>query len=81
MIANETLNIIMDKWRISNVLLSEITSIHTTTISRYRNNQRSIGKQSFDKIYDALIELKVSSKTMKEFKKEYENSRYKKILW
>lgn len=81
MITNEILNIIMVKWRISNVLLSEITNIHVTTISRYRNNQRNIGKKSFDKIYDALIELEVSSNNIKELRQEYENSRYKKVLW
>jgi len=70
----------MIKWRISNVLLSEITNIHVTTISRYRNNQRNIGKKSFHKIYEALIELEVSSKNLKEMKQEYENSRNKKVL-
>lgn len=80
MLANDTLNLIMIKWRISNVLLSEIANIHVTTICRYRNNQRNIGKKSFDKIYDALIQLKVNINTIKEFRQNYENSRYKKVL-
>ncbi|MBU3190738.1 hypothetical protein K9O30_15055 [Clostridium bowmanii] len=80
MIANEVFDIIMNKNRISNVLLSKVTSIHTTTISRYRNDQRNFGKQNFNKIYDALIELKVSKKTMKELRMEYENPRVKKVL-
>ncbi|GEM_PF-4151023 len=80
MIANETLNSIMTEFRISNVLLSNITSIHTTTICRYRNKQRNIGQKNFYKIYNALTELKVNSKTMKELRREYENSRNKKVL-
>lgn len=80
MIANETLNIIMVKLRISNVLLSEITNIHVTTISRYRNNQRNIGKKNFDKIYQALIGLEVGSSNLKELRQAYEKSRFKKVL-
>ena len=79
-ISNGSFNIIMADCRINNVLLSHITNIKTSTISRYRNDQRNIGKQSFYKIYDALIELKVSRRTMKELKKEYENKWYKEIL-
>lgn len=79
-ISNKSFDIIMAEYRINNVLLSNITDVKTSTISRYRNNQRNIGKQSFYKIYDALIELKVSRRTMKELKKEYENKWYKKIL-
>lgn len=79
-ISNKSFDIIMAEYRINNVLLSNITDIKTSTISRYRNNQRNIGKQSFYKIYDALIELKVRRRTMKELKKEYENKWYKKIL-
>lgn len=80
MTTNETLNIIMAKHRISNVLLSDLTNIHVTTISRYRNNQRNIGKKSFDKIYNALAELGVSNMNVKELKRKYENSRTKKVL-
>ncbi|MGH4121700.1 MAG: hypothetical protein ACREV6_01985 [Clostridium sp.] len=80
MIANEVFDLIMSKNRISNVLLSEITNIHTTTLCRYRNDQRNIGKLSFERIYNALIELKVSRRTMKELRHEYENSRVKKVL-
>lgn len=80
MLSNNTLDVIMIKCRISNVLLSKITNIHVTTISRYRNNQRNIGKKSFYKIYDGLIQLEVNSNIIREFKKVYENSRYKKVL-
>lgn len=80
MITNEIINLIMSKYRISNVLLSKITGIHVTTISRYRNNQRNIGKKSFNKIYNAFIELDVGNKNIKELKQKYENSRNKKIL-
>lgn len=77
MIANDTLNLIMDKFRISNVLLSELTNIHVTTICRYRNKQRNIGKKSINKIYDALTELEVNNKIIKELRQSYENPRYK----
>ncbi len=80
MVANETLNIIMTKCRISNVLLSEITNINVSTICRYRKNQRNIGRKNFDKIHNALIELDVSSNNIKELRYEYENSRNKKVL-
>lgn len=80
MISNNHFDIIMHECRITNVLLSKITNINTSTISRYRNNQRNIGRKSFDKIYDALTELKVSSRTMKGLRKEYENSRNKKVF-
>jgi hypothetical protein len=79
-ISNDSFDIIMAKCRIDNVLLSKITKIHTSTISRYRNDERNIGKQSFYKIYDALIELKVSKRTMKELRQEYEDSWNKKVL-
>lgn len=77
---NEKLNDILEKWRISNVYLSNMTGIDVSTISRYRNNQRNIGEKSFVKIYDALIELKVNKKILKELKREYESSRNKKIF-
>ena len=80
MITNDLLNLILKEFRINDVLLSEMTNIHTSTISRYRNNKRNIGKKSFEKIYDTLIELNVSIKTMKELRKEYENSRLEKVL-
>lgn len=77
---NHILDLILHDLRIPNVLLSKITSIHTTTISMYRNNHRNIGKQSFEKIYEALTELNVPKKNMKELRMQYENSRIKKIL-
>ena len=76
---NELLDAIMVNWRINNVLLSKLTNIHITTLSRYRNKQRNIGKRSFVKIYDALEKLDISSNTLEELKVEYENSRYKKV--
>lgn len=77
---NEKLDDIMEKWRISNVYLSKMTGIDASTISRYRNNQRNIGEKSFAKIFDALIELEVNKKILKELKREYEVSRNKKIF-
>ena len=81
MITNEILNIILEEFRINGVLLSEKTHINPSTISRYRSNNRNIGKRNFVKIYNALIELKVNSKAMKELRNKYENSRFEKVLW
>ena len=77
MIANDILNVIMNKFRISNVLLSELTNIHVTTICRYRNKQRNIGRKNINKIYDALTELKVNDKTIEELRQSYENPGFK----
>ncbi len=80
MVANQILDMIMVNSRISNVLLSKITNIHPSSICRYRSDQRNMGNQSFEKICEALVELEVSKRTIKELRQEYENSGDKKVL-
>lgn len=80
MVTNNTLNLIMVKHRISNVLLSKLTNIHVTTICRYRNMQRNIGKKNIIKIYEAFAKLDVDDDEIAELIQNYESTGNKKVL-